>query len=214
MFQEKVFTYMSPYPTKGLDLIEIYTQSIDDVRYAVAINRQEIVTSTFALDERTALHSILSNLPFNVAFQVFHEPSTQAKTTLKTIKDIYEGKEANTNLPLSTTHLPAYTKKVLKVTMAIPVGYVTSYGAIAKAVGGGARAVGNAMAGNLFPPIVPCHRVVKSDLSLGGYGAGGLRVKLEFLRRESQGYSEPKKVDVDDSQLFVFPVEYVLRKFV
>ncbi len=197
-----------------VDLIEIYTQISDEVHYAIAINQQEIVTSTFAADEKTALHNILSNLPFNVPFRVFHEPSTQAKTTLKTLKDIFDGKDANIDLPLSTDHLPTYTKKVLKATMAIPVGYVTSYGAIAQAVGGGARAVGNTMACNLFPPIVPCHRVVKSNLSLGGYGAGGLRVKLEFLRRESRSYSEPTKVEVCGNQLWVFPVEYVLRKFV
>lgn len=205
---------MNPIPNKGVDLIEIYTQISDGVHYAIAINQQEIVTSTFAADEKTALHNILSNLPFNVPFQVFNEPSTQAKTTLKILKDIFDGKEANIDLPLSTDHLPAYTKKVLKATIAIPVGYVTSYGAIAQAVGGGARAVGNAMACNLFPPIVPCHRVVKSNLSLGGYGAGGLRVKLEFLRRESRSYSEPTKVEVCGNQLWVFPVEYVLRKFV
>jgi O-6-methylguanine DNA methyltransferase len=195
-------------------LIEIYTQSSDGVHYAVAINQREIVTSTFAADEKTALHNILSNLLFNVPFQVFSDPSTQAKTTLKTLKDIYDGKEANINLPLSIDHLPTYTKKVLKATMAIPIGYVTSYGAIAQAVGGGARAVGNTMACNLFLPIVPCHRVVKSNLCLGGYGAGGLRVKLEFLRRETRSYLEPKKVEVCGNQLWVFPVEYVLRKFV
>lgn len=195
-------------------MIEIYTQSSEGVHYSVAINQREIVTSTFAADEKTALHNILCNLPFNVPFQVFRDPSTEAKTTLKTLKDIYDGKEANINLPLSTDHLPTYTKKVLKATMAIPIGYVTSYGAIAQAVGGGARAVGNTMACNLFPPIVPCHRVVKSNLSLGGYGAGGLRVKLEFLRRETRSYSEPKKVEVCGNQLWVFPVEYVLRKFV
>ncbi len=116
-------------------------------------------------------------------------------------------------LPLATAHLPSYTKKVLKATVAIPVGYVTTYGAIAEAVGGGARAVGNAMACNRFAPVVPCHRVVKSDLSLGGYGAGGLQVKFEFLSREKRGYTEPKTVEVSGGQLKVFPVEHVLAKF-
>ena len=78
-------------------------------------------------------------------------------------------------------HLPSYTQKVLKATPAVPAGYVTTYGAIAEAVGGGPRAVGNAMACNLFAPVVPCHRVVKSDLTLGGYGIGGLQVKYTFL---------------------------------
>jgi O-6-methylguanine DNA methyltransferase len=195
-------------------MIEVYTQNINGSWFSIATKNQKIISSTFAPTQQTALNSILANIPFNLPFQVFHEPSTFAKTMLATLKDIYEGKDTDANLPLATDHLPAYTKKVLKATMAIPVGYVTSYGAIAKAVGGGARAVGNAMACNLFPPVVPCHRVVKTDLSLGGYGAGGLRVKLEFLRRESRGYSETKKVGVGRSQLHVFPVEYVLNKFV
>ena len=195
-------------------MIEVYTQNINGSWFSIATKNQKIISSTFAPTQQTALNSILANIPFNLPFQVFHEPSTFAKTMLATLKDIYEGKDTDANLPLATDHLPAYTKKVLKATMAIPVGYVTSYGAIAKAVGGGARAVGNAMACNLFPPVVPCHRVVKTDLSLGGYGAGGLRFKLEFLRRESRGYSETKKVGVGRSQLHVFPVEYVLNKFV
>jgi O-6-methylguanine DNA methyltransferase len=113
---------------------------------------------------------------------------------------------------LSTQRLPAYTNRVINATLSIPVGYVTTYGAIAAAVGGGPRAVGNAMACNLFAPLVPCHRVVKSDFTLGGYGAGGLKVKLEFLKRESRGYTEPKKVLVCGGQLQLYPVERVLAK--
>ena len=112
----------------------------------------------------------LGNVPFNLPFQVFHESTTSAKNTLATLKDIYDGKEVKTNLPLATSNLPAYTRKVLKATLAIPLGYVTSYGAIAGVVGGGPRAVGNIMASNPFAPIVPCHRVVRADFSLGGYG--------------------------------------------
>ena len=125
-------------------------------------------------------------------FQVFHEPIASAKNALATLKSIYEGKEVNANLSLATSHLPAYTKKVLKTTSAIPLGYVTSYGAIAKAVGGGPRAVGNIMASNPFAPIVPCHRVVKADFTLGGYGFG-LKVKAELLSREKRGFSSSKR---------------------
>jgi O-6-methylguanine DNA methyltransferase len=112
---------------------------------------------------------------------------------------------------LCATQLPQYTQKVLKATTHIPLGYVASYGGIAKAVGGGARAVGNVMASNSFVPLIPCHRVVKSDLSLGGYG-GGLKVKVELLRLEMQGFSEPKMVSVDGGALRVWPVEQVLNR--
>ncbi len=194
-------------------MIEVYVQNLDDVYFALGINQQEIVTTTFGVDGKTALGTVLGNLPFNVPFQVFHEPTNRAKTALLTLKDIYDGKDPNSILQLATKHLPAYTRKVLRATTSIPVGYVTSYGAIAKAVGGGPRAVGNAMACNLFAPVVPCHRVVKSDLGLGGYGAGGLGVKLAFLGREKRGFTEPKEVEVGSGLLSVFPVEHVLSKY-
>ncbi|MGE5188370.1 MAG: MGMT family protein [Betaproteobacteria bacterium] len=194
-------------------MIEVYHQNLDGIWFAVALCGQKIVTSSFAGSEKNALNSVLNNLPYNTAFQLFPKPNSTAAVILQAIKEIYQGKDTKAKLNLASEDLPVYTQKVLKATLAIPVGYVTSYGAIASAVGGGARAVGNAMACNLFPPIVPCHRVVKSDLSLGGYGAGGLGVKIEFLRREKRGFSEPKDVLVDGASLRVFPVEEVLKKY-
>jgi methylated-DNA-[protein]-cysteine S-methyltransferase len=66
----------------------------------------------------------------------------------------------------------------------IPRGKVTTYKELAKALNCAAyRAVGNAMRRNPDAPVVPCHRVVKSDGGLGGY-AGGVRKKIELLKRE------------------------------
>jgi O-6-methylguanine DNA methyltransferase len=127
------------------------------------------------------------------------------------VKDIYDGKEFSNGFPLATEHLTAYTRRVLKVTVMVPVGYVTTYGSIAKAAGGSPRAVGNVMAANAFAPIVPCHRVVSSDFTLGGYG-GGLDVKLDFLTREKRGYQSPWKIPLGGKELALFPVEFVLRK--
>lgn len=69
---------------------------------------------------------------------------------------------------------------------AIPAGEVMTYGEVASAVGrpGAARAVGRAMATNPFPIVIPCHRVVASDGSLGGF-AGGLEMKAQMLAMES-----------------------------
>ena len=194
-------------------MIEVYAQNLENTWFAVALCDQKIVTSSFAAYEKTALNRVLSNLPFDTPFRLFPHPNSKAVVILQTIKEIFCGKDVKVKLDLATENLPVYTQKILKATFAIPVGYVTSYGAIADAFGGGARAVGNAMACNLFPPIVPCHRVVKSDLSLGGYGAGGFGVKLEFLRREKRGFIEPKDVWVEGVSLRVFPVEDVLEKF-
>jgi len=73
--------------------------------------------------------------------------------------------------------------------MKIPRGKVTTYGRLARQVGSRrlARAVGNAMARNPLPLVVPCHRVVHSTLRVGKYGgpgSGGSRVKRELLIRE------------------------------
>ncbi len=195
-------------------MIEIYTQNIDGVWFGVACAQQQIVASSFGASQQITLSNILGNIPFNVPFQVFHEPSAFAKNILASLKSIYDGQNVNASFPLALTRLPVYTQKVLKATAQIPLGYVTSYGSIAKAVGGGPRAVGNIMAANPFAPIVPCHRVVKSDFTLGGYG-GGLKVKLELLGREKRGFSTSKEIEVKWSvSLQVFPVEYVLRNLV
>jgi len=78
-----------------------------------------------------------------------------------------------------------FQRKVLFETMRIPRGSVTSYGSLAKMIfaPGAARAVGSALAGNPFPIIIPCHRVVRSDGYVGQFG-GGTDVKKALLRME------------------------------
>jgi O-6-methylguanine DNA methyltransferase len=193
-------------------MIEVYIQNFDTAWLAVAVNHQQIVTSSFGTEQKTTLKNILDKLPLDMPFQVFHEPTDSAKTALSTLRNIYQGQEIKETPTLATSHLPAYTKKVLKATSAIPLGYITCYGLIAQAVGGGPRAVGNIMASNPFAPIVPCHRVVKSDFSLGGYGFG-LKAKAELLAKEKRGYISSKEIPVNGSQLTVFPVENALRFF-
>lgn len=67
----------------------------------------------------------------------------------------------------------------------IPKGETRSYGEVARAIGhpGAARAVGTVMKNN-FDPTVPCHRVIRSDGSLGGYNRGGAPAKRRLLERE------------------------------
>jgi len=194
-------------------MIEIYSQNIEGVWFSVACAQHQIVASSFGASQQVILSNILRSTPFNVPFQVFHEPSAFAKNILASLKSIYDGKNVNASFPLALTRLPVYTQKVLKAAAEIPLGYVASYGSVARAVGGGPRAVGNIMAANPFAPIVPCHRVVKSDFTLGGYG-GGLKVKLELLRREKRGFSTLKEIEANGGRLQVFPVEYVLRNLV
>ena len=83
----------------------------------------------------------------------------------------------------------SFQKKVWKELKKIPYGETRSYKEDALAIRQpqSARAVANACAKNPYAPMVPCHRVVRSDGNLGGYSAkGGIKKKAELLRIESQ----------------------------
>ncbi|MDC1069852.1 MGMT family protein [Candidatus Pelagibacter sp.] len=77
--------------------------------------------------------------------------------------------------------------KVWNYLKKIPKGKVKSYLDVAKAIGKpkAFRAVANAVGKNPYPPLIPCHRVIKSDGSLGGYsGKGGIKEKRRLLLKE------------------------------
>jgi O-6-methylguanine DNA methyltransferase len=196
-------------------MISVYVKNFEGVCFGVAYDGEDVFGTSFASSEERALKDMLANLPFNASFQQVDKPSTFGERMMDILKDVYEGKDVSSKLSFATKHLPKYTRRVLETTYLIPLGYATSYGAIAKAVGGGPRAVGNVMARNPFAPIVPCHRVVRSDLTLGGYGGGfgsGLATKLQFLKRERRGFTRKREIPVEGRRLVVFPVEFVLKE--
>ena len=96
---------------------------------------------------------------------------------------------------LDLSRVPPFHKKVLRALTNIPRGKVSTYGAVAGRTGapGGARAAGQGCAKNPFPPIFPCHRVVRSDGSLGGFG-GGLKLKRALLEMEGIQFDSDGKV--------------------
>tara|TARA_B100000700_G_scaffold184751_1_gene203679 strand:- start:341 stop:676 length:336 start_codon:yes stop_codon:yes gene_type:complete len=77
--------------------------------------------------------------------------------------------------------------KVWKYLRKIPYGEVKTYYQVAKGIGKplAVRAVANAIAKNPYPLKIPCHRVIKSDGSIGGYsGKGGVKTKTFLLKKE------------------------------
>ena len=77
--------------------------------------------------------------------------------------------------------------KVWNYLKKIPKGKVKSYLEVAKGIGKpkAFRAVANAVGKNPYPPLIPCHRVIRSDGSLGGYsGKGGIKEKRRLLLKE------------------------------
>ncbi len=191
-------------------MIAIYTKKIDDISFGVACDDESVFSTNFGMDEKKVVSGLIESLPPSISYQHAKQASMLADRVFALLKDVYNGKKTSTNVPLVMEHLSDYSRRVLRATLLIPLGFVSSYAAVAKTVGGSARAVGRVMATNPFAPLVPCHRVVKSDLTLGGYG-GGLSVKLELLKKEQRGYHSEKEVAVGDRRLVVFPVEVVLE---
>jgi methylated-DNA-[protein]-cysteine S-methyltransferase len=96
-------------------------------------------------------------------------------------------------LPLDVADRAAWDQLVLAAVRTIPPGATSSYGAVARLIGkaGAARAVGGAVGRNPVGLVIPCHRVIAGDGTLGGYGGGwwggrqaGLELKRELLARE------------------------------
>ncbi len=89
-----------------------------------------------------------------------------------------------------------FQRSVLVAERTVPRGRVTTYQALAARVGKpkAARATGTALARNPFPLIVPCHRTVRSDGSLGGFG-GGLPMKRALLEMEGISFDPRGRVE-------------------
>jgi O-6-methylguanine DNA methyltransferase len=192
-------------------MITLNTKNIDGVWFGVACDDKSIFATAFASSQELVLRSLLKSIPFNIPFQYSREGTFLAEQVVATLRDIYYGKDAYNKFFLNMESLSDYMQMVLRATARIPMGYVASYGAVAGAAGGSPRAVGRVMASNPFPLLIPCHRVVASDFSLGGYG-GGLKVKLEILSRERRGYTKEREIPIDGRTLKIYPVEFVLEK--
>jgi methylated-DNA-[protein]-cysteine S-methyltransferase len=80
-----------------------------------------------------------------------------------------------------------FQKKVYEIVKKVPKGKVTTYKAIALKLKTSPRAVGQALKRNPFAPMVPCHRVIKSNGEIGGYNGNSpkkIKKKIEMLKRE------------------------------
>ncbi len=111
---------------------------------------------------------------------------TEINAIATAIGTFLEGENVRFSLDVVNLSLCSpFQQSVLGAEHRIPRGSVSTYQLIASHLGkrNGARAVGNALANNPFPIIVPCHRAIRSDRSLGGF-QGGLDMKRALLRTE------------------------------
>jgi O-6-methylguanine DNA methyltransferase len=112
-------------------------------------------------------------------------PGFDPPTLSRRLGRYFEGEAIAFDEPLDTTIGTPFQRRVWAITRAIPRGETRTYGQIASEAGSpsAARAVGQAMARNPWPIIVPCHRVLGHDGTLTGFG-GGLAMKQSMLEME------------------------------
>lgn len=110
------------------------------------------------------------------------------------LEDYFSGRRKTFQVPVDLRFVTPFQKKVLDAAKRIPFGCVRSYGEIAREIGKpeARRAVGGALGKNPVAIVIPCHRVVSADGSLGGY-TGGLHIKRELMRIEGISMKEERK---------------------
>jgi methylated-DNA-[protein]-cysteine S-methyltransferase len=100
------------------------------------------------------------------------------------LEEYFDGRRTAFDVPIDLRGVGEFGARVLRAAAEIPFGQVRSYGELAREIGvpGAARAVGNALGRNPIPIVIPCHRIVRGDGTLGGYSGGpGIKDRLLAL---------------------------------
>jgi methylated-DNA-[protein]-cysteine S-methyltransferase len=149
-----------------------------------------------ACESLTPFEPFVERLERRLRTTVTDKPHPVLEAAADQVSAFLEDRRRSFDLPIDLSDRPAWDQAVLRAVADVPWGRVASYGQIARAVDrpGAARAVGGAVARSPIGIVVPCHRIVAADGTLGGYGGDGafgfgsreqgLRLKRELLLRE------------------------------
>ena len=147
----------------------------------MAIARSEKGICRILFPEEHPFHETLSTL---YPLRHLKKIKSSFQEELQQLKQYFSGEKTKFHFPIDLNTSPFYHKVLIAVSK-IPYGKTLSYKEIAEKVEnpGAARAVGSANAQNPIPIIIPCHRVIAHDGSLGGYGGSPER-KYYLLKME------------------------------
>jgi methylated-DNA-[protein]-cysteine S-methyltransferase len=128
---------------------------------------------------------VLEQLAHRISPRVLRAPARLDLAT-RELDEYLAGRRTSFDLPLDFRLTSGFRREVLRHLPEIGYGSTASYAAMAQAAGNpkAVRAVGSACASNPLPLVVPCHRVVRSDGTIGQY-VGGAEVKQALLNLES-----------------------------
>jgi methylated-DNA-[protein]-cysteine S-methyltransferase len=159
-------------------------------------NKEQFIVNRIFLSD-------VSNKSNEKAVNAFHKIKPKSSPFIeqlaKKIQNFLDGKDIKFSLNcFDFTQCYDFQKKVLLAEHAIPRGWVSTYKKLAMVIGSpdAARAVGNALAKNPFPIVIPCHRAIKSNGHLGGF-QGGIRMKKALLKLEGIQFLANGKVNTN-----------------
>lgn len=149
------------------------------------------------LDVRSALADILDG-----ERRLVIEDRIGLRFVADAIRAYLAGDPTEFSLPLDMSDMTPFSRSVLETTMTIPYGALRTYKWVAEAIGAprAMQAVGQALARNPLPIVVPCHRVVQSDGELGGYSGGGPDMKRRLLAIETGQYDLGLEADASTAR--------------
>jgi methylated-DNA-[protein]-cysteine S-methyltransferase len=147
----------------------------------LAATRRGLVRLAFPEED---LDGMLDGLARRISPRIV-EAEAPLEGVRRELEEYFEGRRRSFASPLDWSLIAGFHRRVLRVTSGIPFGGVQSYAEVAADAGSprASRAAGNALGANPIPILIPCHRVLRTGGSLGGYG-GGIERKRWLLELE------------------------------
>ncbi len=166
-------------------LVDVAYRTLDTALGSLLLAATDVglVRVAFATEDH---EQVLARLASVVSPRVLHSPG-RLDETARQLDGYLAGRREQFDLPVDLRLASGFRQSVLRRLVEIPYGRTASYAEVAALAGSprAVRAVGSACATNPVPLVVPCHRVVRSDGSLGGY-LGGLAAKRTLLTLETR----------------------------
>lgn len=154
-----------------------------------------------ALENLSSRADFIARLERRLRREVRNGPAPVLDAAVAQVEEFVAGTRRAFSVPLDLLDRPAWDRAVFAAVQEIPWGETMSYGGVARQIdrAGAARAVGGAVGRCPIGLIIPCHRVIAGDGSLGGYGGDPfgsrelhLQLKSELLAREGVDIPVPR----------------------
>lgn len=158
------------------------------------VTRGGHLLATYLPQARRSLEARMAS-DFPIARRVDRGPAVFERD----VRRYFSGERVAFTIPVDLTEAPPFRRKVLEACRRIPYGQTASYADLARTAGKAraVRAAGGAMAHNPLPLIIPCHRVLRSDGSIGGFSSpSGVDEKLHMLQLEGVVLNDRRMVDL------------------